>query len=481
MKNLYFRLGIVSLVIILSVLIVLPRVPLTLKNKYISIDSSIGGYVISFANGAYVKDLREFKKGLDIQGGVRIVLKTDMSKIASGDVQNALKSATEVVSRRVNLLGVSEPYITTSVVGGENRIIVEIPGVSDVNEAVQLIGQTAQLKFKQVPANVKWDESMFSEYYQDQKLWEDTGLTGADLKGADVVFGQNDPVNQGKPQIQLRFSNEGRLKFSDIAKKNINKPIGLFLDNEDYPLSMPLVNPDLASGLTNDPVINGNFDVKTANALSVQIRAGALPVPVSVIEQKTIAATLGADSVEKSFIAGAIGLLLVLVFMVFMYGRLGILSGIALLIYSLLVMAIFKFIPVVLTLPGIAGFILSIGMATDANILIFERVKEEMRWGRPKNLAIKHGFERAWDSIKDSNASSLITCAILFYLGTGPVRGFAFTLAIGIFVSLFSSIFVVRTLIQAFNIDESIVASKAFVWPWASFKFPLRKRTHANR
>lgn len=452
-RSIYFRLGLVFIIALLAILIALPRIPIKIQNGYLNIDSFVGGYAVNLFNGSFVKDLRDFRKGLDIQGGIRIVLQADMSKIPDADKKNALQSATEVISRRVNLLGVSEPYITNSTTNGNYRIIVEIPGISDVKAAVDLIGQTAQLVFKELAPGKEWTPDKFVEYFQDKKAWVDTNVTGADLKGAEVVFAQNDPQNAGRPQIQLKFSDEGRKKFSELAKKNVNKPIALYLDTEDFPLSMPTVSADLINGLTGDPVINGSFDVKTANGLSVQIRAGALPVPVQVLEQKTIGATLGTESVNKSFVAGALGLLLVLAFMIVMYGSLGVLSGIALIIYAFLVLAIFKFIPVVLTLPGIAGFILSVGMATDANILIFERVKEEIRWGKPRNLAMKLGFDRAWNSIKDSNVSSLITCAILFYLGTGPVRGFALTLAIGIFISLFSSIFVVRTLIQAFNFD----------------------------
>jgi preprotein translocase subunit SecD len=225
----------------------------------------------------------------------------------------------------------------------------------------------------------------------------------------------------------------------------------------------------LVNGLTGDPVISGTFDVKSAKALSVQIRAGALPVPVTVLEQKTIGATLGDESVKRSFFAGAVGLLLVFLFLLFMYGRLGMLAGFALLIYTFIVLAIFKVVPVVLTLPGIAGFVLSIGMATDANILVFERIKEEMLWGKPQNLAIKLGFDRAWNSIKDSNMSSLLTAGILFYFGSGPVRGFALTLAIGIIVSLFTSIFVVRTFIETFKFgydtsDVIVKQSRKNVW-----------------
>ena len=453
-RTIYARLGIISAIATLALLVALPRIPITAKNSLINIDSSIGGYYLNFLDGRFVLNLTEFKKGLDLKGGVRIVLKADMSKIDTLERDKALNSAKDIIERRVNLLGVSEPYIASTKIGDEYRIIVEIPGIDDVSSAVDLIGQTAQLRFKQLPADREWDESKFSEYYLDPSAWEDTPVTGADLKGADVVFSQDDLKTKGAPQIQLKFTNEGREKFSELAKANVNKPIALFLDNGQFPLSMPIVSPDLAKGLLNDPVITGNFDIKTANALSLQIRAGALPVPVEILEQKTIAATLGAESVSKSFFAGLVGLALVLLFMLFMYGRLGLLSGFSLILYALIVLAIFKLIPVVLTLPGIAGFILSIGMATDANILIFERIKEELLWGKPRNLAIKLGFDRAWNSIRDSNISSLLTAGVLFYLGSGSVKGFALTLAIGIAVSLFTSIFVVKTLMEVFNIGR---------------------------
>ncbi len=450
LKNIYVRLGIVTTIAVFSLLAVLPRIPITLKNKYINIDSYIGGYYFDVF-GKYVVDLRDFKEGLDIQGGVRVVLEADVSKLSEEDKVTAIESAREVIERRVNFLGVSEPVITTAKVGDSRRIIIEIPGISDVNSAVTIIGQTAQLIFRELKPDKEWDQSKYFEYSQSTEVWQDSGVTGADLKGADVTFSSAVGVNQGQPEIRLKFTNEGRDKFSEVAKKNVNKPIAIYLDQEKTPLSMPVVNADLANGLTDDPVINGNFDVDTANALSVQLRAGALPVPVKVIEQETVGATLGASSVTKSFIAGIIGLVLVLLFLIFMYGWLGFLAGVALIIYTLVSLALFKLIPVVLTLPGIAGFILSIGMATDANILIFERMKEEIRWGRPRSLALKLGFERAWNSIKDSNISSLITCAILAYFGTGPVRGFAITLALGIFVSLFSSIFVTKTLVSIFG------------------------------
>jgi preprotein translocase subunit SecD len=446
-RSLYTRLGIIAALTTIALLVVLPRIPIDINNNVLKLDSAVGGYYFTLFGKTF--DLRDFKKGLDLKGGIRIVLKADMSKIASADQANALESAKEVISRRVNLLGVTESNVTTQRTQTDSRIIVEIPGVDNVTDAVNLIGQTAQLTFKELKPGLEYTQDKFFTYYSDPTSWQDTGITGADMKGATVVVNQNGDIQtSGKPEIQLQFTNEGRQKFSDVAKRNINKPIALFLDQGSYPISAPIVNPDLAQGLTSDPVISGNFDFNSAKDLSIQIRAGALPVPVSVLQQETIGATLGNTSVERSFFAGAVGLLLVLIFLIFKYGKLGGLAGAALMIYALLVLAIFKIIPVTLTLPGIAGFVLSIGMATDANILVFERTKEEIMWGKPKNLAIHLGFDRAWNSIRDSNISSLITSLILFQFGTGPIRGFALTLAIGIVVSLFTSIFVVRTFIE---------------------------------
>ena len=450
-KNIYYRLGFISAVFTLALLISLPKIPIVVHNRLLELDSSIGGYQINLFGGKINLDLRAIKRGLDLEGGIRVVLRADMTNIAASQRDQALESARQVISNRVNLLGVSEPYITTSKANNDYRIIVEIPGLDNVTDAVKLIGQTAQLRYMVLKPDVVWSTDKYYQYVMDPSVWVDAGITGADMKGAAVVTGQSGNIQtQGKPEIQLQFTPEGRQKFSDIAKNNINKPVALFLDQQ--PISAPTISPELAQGLTSDPVITGNFDFAYAKNLSIEIRAGALPVPVQVLQQSTIGATLGDRSVQQSFFAGAVGLLLVVIFLVFRYKRLGILAGVALLVYALIVLAIFKLIPVVLTLPGIAGFILSIGMATDANILVFERVKEEVLWGKPRNLAIRLGFERAWNSIRDSNISSLITSFILFQFGSGPVRGFALTLAIGIVVSLFTSIFVVKTLVEVFGL-----------------------------
>uniref|UniRef100_A0A7C4TJ65 Protein translocase subunit SecD n=1 Tax=candidate division WWE3 bacterium TaxID=2053526 RepID=A0A7C4TJ65_UNCKA len=456
-ENLYFKLGLISVLTALAVLIVLPSIPISLNGE----PFTIGGYNINLFDGKIAIDLREMKKGLDLEGGVRIVFRAKMDTIAEADRESALQSVKEVISRRVDLLGVSEPYVATSKVGNEYRILLELPGVEDVAQAVNLVGQTAQLHFKELAAGLEWDESKFQEYFFNPNSWVSSGITGADLKGVDVVFNSSNQNSlDSSPQIQLRFTDVGREKFSELARKNINKPIALFLDESAVPLSTPVVSPDLASGLINDPVISGNFSIETAKTLSLQLRAGALPVPVEVLEQRTIGATLGEESVNKSVYAGLVGLTLVAIFMVFTYGRLGLLADIALVIYAILVLAVFKVIPVVLTLPGMAGFILSVCMAADANILVFERIKEEILWGRPHSIAIRLGFERAWSSIKDSNVTSLITSFILFYFGSGPVRGFALTLAIGIAVSLFTSIYVTKTFINVFNVAGVLEKSR---------------------
>ena len=270
-----------------------------------------------------------------------------------------------------------------------------------------------------------------------------SGLTGADLRLAQVQFDNGNQI-AGRPSVGLEFNPEGAKKFAELTRENLGKPLAIFLDNRI--LTAPVVKTEITDG---QAVISGNFTLDEAKKLTVQLNAGALPVPIKVVEQRNIGATLGTESIVKSLIAGTIGFVIVLLFMLVNYGLKGFLADIALIIYVLLSLAFFKLIPVTLTLAGIAGFILSVGMAVDANILIFERIKEELRWGRPLRAAIELGFLRAWTSVRDSNASSLITAGILFWFGTGPVRGFALTLIVGILVSLFTSITITRTLVRA--------------------------------
>jgi len=381
----------------------------------------------------------ELKKGLDLQGGTHLVFSADMSGVAEKDRENAIISAQRNIEKRVNFFGVSEATVQTAKTEEDYRLIVELPGVKDVNQAIDLIGKTALLEFReQNPDEKKASES--GEFFLK------TDLTGKDLKRSFVDFDQN----IGSPVVGLEFNAEGAKKFGEITTKNVGKLVAIYLDG--MPVSVPKVDEPITTG---NAIIRGSFDLTEAKKLSVQLNAGALPVPIKLIEQRNVGATLGEESVQKSVRAGLIGLCLVMAFMVAYYGKLGILADLALINYGLLTMALYKVIPVTLTLPGIAGFLLSVGMAVDANILIFERMKEERRMGKSLPAAMELGFGRAWDSIRDANVCTLITAFILFnpfnwnFLNvSGMVRGFALTLAVGIAVSLFTGIVVTRTLIR---------------------------------
>ena len=399
---------------------------------------------IVLGNFKFKRDLK-IKKGLDLQGGTHLVLQADMKGIEEKDKTDALASVREVIAKRIDLYGVSEPVIQTSKIGDASRIIVELPGVSNVQEAIELIGKTAQLEFRELPPELDQDAT---DSAVPILAFKETGLTGKDLKRATVQFSQQ----SGEPVVALNFTSEGSQKFAEITKRNVGKQVAIFLDG--LPITAPKVNEAITSG---DAVISGQFTPKTAKNLAIQLNAGALPVPIKIVEQKNIGATLGEESVQKSLRAGLLGLFLVIIFMIAYYGRLGALAGIALVIYGLITLAIYKLIPVTLTLPGIAGFILSVGMAVDANILIFERIKEELREGRPLKQAMELGFGRAWDSIKDANICTIITALVLLnpfnfpWLVTwGMIRGFALTLLIGVLVGLFTGIVVTRTLVRAF-------------------------------
>jgi preprotein translocase subunit SecD len=383
----------------------------------------------------FKRDL-SLRYGLDLQGGLQVVLEADMTGVEEGEREKALQSARAVMERRVDFLGVAEPVIQTSRVGDSYRIIVELPGVTDPDEALILIGQTARLEFrKQV------GEGLESDFVA-------TSLTGRDLAKAEVGF---DPTS-GAPQINLYFTEEGGRKFEKITGENVGKPLAIYLD--DAPMAAPVVQEQITGG---EAVITGDFTFDDAKRIVAQLNAGALPTPIKVLERRQIGATLGEETVRKSVLAGLVGLGLVIFFMIGNYGRLGILAAIALFIYGVITLAIYKLLPVTLTLSGIAGFILSVGMAVDANILIFERIKEERRWGKGLKEAMELGFGRAWDSIRDANLATLATVFILFnpfnwsfLVTSGVVRGFALTLGLGVLISLFTGVVVTRTLVRVF-------------------------------
>lgn len=384
-----------------------------------------------------------FRRGLDLEGGTSITLKANMKDIPQPRRDAALESAKTVIERRINFFGVSEPVVQTSKANKDYRIIAEIPGITDVNQAVQLIGTTAQLTFWEIGASgsatLKPEEMPLGV---PQVLGPDakqTNLVGSDIQTVQVSF---DPQS-GEPQVMVDFTNDGGKKFAEITKRNVGKQLGFVLDK--VLIDAPVVKEAITGGST---VISGGFTTDRAKQLQVQLNAGALPVSLSVLEQHAIGATLGATSLQKSLIAGILGFLVIVIFMISLYGRHGVIASIALIIYTLITLALFRIIPVTLTLSGIAGFILSIGIAVDANILIFERMREELRRGRSRENALELGFLRAWSSIRDSNVASLITSVVLYYFGTGAVRGFALTLALGIIVSMFSAITVTRTLLR---------------------------------
>lgn len=395
--------------------------------------------------------LYPIKLGLDLRGGTEMVLQTKMDQIPTSDRETALESAKEVIERRVNYFGVSEAIVRTSKVGEDRRIIVELPGVKDLDQASQLVGKTAQLDFRELDASASALEASGAAQLDPFTNYKSTGLTGADLSKAQVVFNSTGTkATQSSAQIQLQFTEQGAQKFAEITRRNIQKPLGIFLDGVPTTWPPPIVQQEILGG---SAVISGSFTPQQAKDLAIQLNAGALPVPIEILSQKQVAPTLGEEFVQKSLIAGGLGMLLVMIYMVGIYGRLGLVADLALIIYAILTLAVFRsglfVLPkVTLTLAGIAGFILSVGMAVDANILTFERVKEELRSGKNARSALEHGFSRAWTSIRDSNISSLITAGILYYFGTSVVRGFALTLAIGVVVSMFSAIVVTRTFLR---------------------------------
>ena len=399
--------------------------------------------------GKHIYKDYQLKKGLDIQGGMQVVLEAEMNEVADEDKEIALESSKEIISKRVDLYGISEPSIQTSRVDEQYRLIVELPGVTDPQQALDLVGRTAQLEFK---LQRELTEAEMIEATQSAMVWlnafEGTGLTGKQLKRAQMQF---DPQSS-KPVISLEFNEEGRELFAEISKNHIGEVLAIFID--DTPVAMPSISTAILDGRA---VMTGAFTVDEAKSLAIQLNAGALPVNIKVLEQKTVGASLGEASIEKSIRAGVIGLVLVMFFMWLYYGWLGFVADISLLIYAILTVALYKVLGVVLTLPGIAGLLLTIGMAVDSNILIFERMKEELRAGHPYKRAMELGFGRAWDSIKDANLASILTALVLInplnlsFLNTsGLVKGFGITFLLGTVLSLFTGVIVSRLLLRAF-------------------------------
>lgn len=460
-QKLFSRLLSIAVISLLSLYISLPRrIPVNLGIGKWRLEKTLSLPGIEWKLGplSFSRDL-EIKQGLDLKGGTQIVLEAQVQDVPESERAAALESVKAVIARRIDLYGISESVVQTAKNDQAYRLIVELPGITDVNEARALIGQTAKLEFWEMPQDQPpVNEPAGPEPQQSQQQPQQTNLTGQDLQKAAVEFDQT----SGEPVASLVFTDIGREKFAEITKRNVGQRVGIYLDGT--PLMTPVVKVPITDGRA---IISGGMDVKQAKQLAISLNAGALPVGMTVVKETNIGATLGKESIAASVRAGLVGLLAVAAFMIIVYRKLGILADIALVIYGLITMAIYKLFPITLTLPGVAGFLLSIGMATDANILIFERLKEESARGLPLRAAVELGFGRAWDSIKDANVTTLLVAFILYnpfewqFLNTsGMVRGFALTLTIGILISMFTGIVVSRTLIRMFYVNEQKTKSK---------------------
>lgn len=367
------------------------------------------------------------KLGLDLVGGSRLVLEAQTTPTVAKITPEMMDSLRFAIENRVNKLGVSETVVQQT---GDKRLLIEIPNISDLSKAKEFLGETAELDFKKEGPMINGEQT-----------WISTGLSGKDLSKALLSTSQD-----GQWVVDLQFNDKGTRKFADLTSKMVGKPMAIFFNGTVQ--SAPVIREPIVGGNAQISGGENGFEYEEAKEMVDLLNAGALPVPAKIIEENTVGPTLGADSIEKSKIAGMVGLGIVMVFMIAFYKLPGLIADIALICYSIMLFALFKTIPVTLTLAGIAGFILSIGMAVDANILIFERTKEELRAGRTLFTAINAGFDRAFTSIFDSNMSTIITCIILYMLGSSVVKGFALTLALGVIVSMFSAITITKNIMH---------------------------------
>ncbi|MEX0930992.1 MAG: protein translocase subunit SecD [Candidatus Paceibacterota bacterium] len=430
----------------------------------------IGGIIgfFVYANSTDSDARFPFKFGLDLAGGSHLVYEADVSEIEQAEISELMGVLRDVIERRVNVFGVSEPIVRveeSSFVAEEpqHRLVVELPGVTDVAEAIAEIGRTPLLEFKLVDqeaiaalevmeslgadaeggaqiSNVSVNGSTSTEPYID------TGLTGRYLESARIEFigqtGQGGLANE--PVVSVTFTSEGAELFEEITANNIGQQLAIFLDGEI--VSAPRINERIGGGTA---IISGNFTADEAQELAQNLSFGALPMPIELVSTQTIGASLGGEILEKGIIAGVIGFSLISLFMLVWYRLPGLIAVVALIIYVTIMLALFQLIPVTLTAAGLAGFILSLGMAVDANVLVFERMKEEYRAGAGSREAARIGFTRAWGAIRDGNVTSLLSAVILFWFGTSLVKGFALIFGIGVVFSMISALLITRTLLLA--------------------------------
>lgn len=404
----------------------------------------------------------QFRLGLDLSGGTHLVYKADVSGIKPGQVSDSMNALRDVIERRVNLFGVSEPVVQVQeggfVSGGEEKLIVDLPGVTDVEKAKEMIGQTPLLEFKtEAPKDAPQKISVSPDGKANVDIGPQfvaTELSGRYLKQATLEFDQN----TREPKVSLQFDDVGTALFSKITKENVGKMVAIYLDGA--PISTPVVREEIPNG---QAVISGNFTPTEAKQLVGRLNSGALPVPITLLSRQAIGGTLGISAVHAGVKAAIIGFFIVVLFLILWYRLPGLIAVLSLSIYVAIILSLFKLMPVTLTAAGIAGFIISIGIAVDANVLIFERVKEELKSGRTVSDAVSSGFARAWFSIRDSNTSSIITAVILFWFGTSLIKGFALTLGMGVLVSMFTAITITRIFLSAISfIGEGKVARFLF-------------------
>ena len=390
-----------------------------------------------------------FRLALDLSGGSHLVYEADVSAVPSSQISDSMDALRDVIERRVNVFGVSEPVVQIQragfVSGGKEQLIVDLPGVTDVKDAIVMIGQTPILEFRteasqDAPQTTTVDENGVVNLEVGPQFVS-TELTGRYLKKATLGFDQN----TREPMVNLQFDDTGTKLFAQITKENVGKMVAIYLDGA--PVSTPVVREEIPNG---QAVISGNFNPNEAKLLVGRLNSGALPVPISLISTQTIGATLGETAVNAGVKAAIIGFLLIALFLILWYRLPGLIAVLSLIIFITIILAFFKLLPVTLSAAGMAGFIISIGIAVDANVLIFERIKEELRSGRTIAEAVKLGFHRAWFSIRDSNISSLIAALILFWFGTSLIKGFALTLGMGVIISMFSAVTISRIFLSAF-------------------------------
>ncbi|MFC2022304.1 protein translocase subunit SecD [Chloroflexota bacterium] len=395
---------------------------------------------------------RGIRLGLDLQGGIHVVYRADLSSVESGGEAGAIEGVMKVLGNRINPLGVTEPVIQRQ---GSDRIVVELPGLTITDKEKERLSRVALLEFGELVTDngtAKWEV--------EGRRWKPATavIDGEEKELTSRYFKENtfvDRDNMGRIELRFEWDKEGSQLSEVITSRLIGEPLGIFeggnplLGDDGRPIA-----PTIQAIIVDSGVITG-LSLNEVTSLSQQLNAGRLPVPLEIIYDQTVSPILGSDFVDMSVRAGLIGIMIVMLFMILYYRLSGLLASLALIFYGALVMALFKLIPVTLTLAGLGGFVLSIGMAVDANVLIFERMKEELRTGRTLGAAIEAGFNRAWTAIRDGNITTLIVCIILYWLGSSivasaPVMGFALTLGIGVLVSMFTAIVVTRTLLRLF-------------------------------